>query len=276
MRLFKDLTAAKARSIDRIVVAMARLETLDELKDHFIAVAGSILPADCLCWNNWAPDMSHLITFRINDSYAECFNGLQDVFAETVGAHPVIAANRLGETTRQVMRISDFQPVSRFRENPLFREVYRHLDSHYQICYTASILRDRRLILTWNRRALDFTDQDSQVFHYMSLRLGAVSRRIEERQHLDAAWKGLCDFIDPRMAAGSVESLGERDGHVLAELLKSRPRHEIAAEMGIRRDSVDKRLGAIRERLGLENHHQLLSALAALRQEASFIKEPAA
>ncbi len=267
MRGFREISTAKARSIDRAMMAMSTLETLDELEERFIQVAGKTLPADCLCWNNWSRDMSHLITFRINDNYTECFTGLLEVFAETVGSHPVIAANQLGETVKRVMRISDFESVASFRENPLFREVYRHLDSHYQICYTASVLRDRRLVLTWNRRALDFTDQDTQVFQYMGLRLGTVSRRIEERQHLDAAWKGLCGFINPRIAAGPVESLGERDGRLLAELLKSRSRGEIAGEMGIRRDSLDKRLGSIRERLGLENHHQLLSALAALRQE---------
>ncbi|RYD19680.1 MAG: hypothetical protein EOP88_18050 [Verrucomicrobiaceae bacterium] len=265
MSFFRDITTARARSIDRTMMSMARLETVDELECRFMEIAGRILPADCFCWNNWSRDMSHLQTFSINDNYSECFNGLLDVFADVVGSHPVIAAGKLGDTVREVMRMSDFETASRFRENPLFREVYRHLDSHYQISFTASVLYDRRLVLTWNRRSLDFTDQDVQVFQYLGMRLGMVSRRVEERQMLDAAWKGLCGFIDPRLGAGSVESLGEQDGRVLAELLKSRPRDRIASEMGVRRDSLDKRLGAIRERLGLENHHQLLSALAALR-----------
>lgn len=51
---------------------------------------------------------------------------------------------------------------------------------------------------------------------------------------------------------------------LLKKLLKSGTRSGIARELGIRRDSVDKRFGSIRERLGLENHHQLLSALADL------------
>jgi len=265
MRPFRDISGRTARKIDRTLMALAGVETVDVLEKRFMEVAGRLLPADCICWNNWSRDMSHLITFRINDNYSERFSGLLDTFAETVGSHPVIAANLLGETLRQVMRISDFESVARFRENPLFREVYRHLDSHYQICYTAGVLADRRLVLTWNRRALDFTNQDSQVFEYLGRRLGMISRRIEERQQLDAAWKRLCGFVDARMDVGSVKSLGEKDGRLLSELLKSRPREAIAAGMGIRRDSLDKRLGAIRERLGLENHHQLMRALADLR-----------
>ena len=265
MRIFRDITSARARSIDRTMMSMARLDSVEELEHRFMEAAGRILPADCFCWNNWSRDMSHLQTFCINDNYSECFANLLDVFANVVGSHPVIAAGKLGDTVHEVMRMSDFETASRFRENPLFREVYRHLDSHYQIAFTASVLHDRRLVLTWNRRALDFTDQDSQVFQYMGMRLGMISRRVEERQLLDTAWEGLCAFIDPRIDSGSVESLGEQDGRLLAELLKSRSRGSIAMDMGIRRDSLDKRLGAIRERLGLENHHQLLSALAALK-----------
>lgn len=255
------------------MLSLTDVETLEELEQRFIQLAGKLLPADCICWNNWTKDLSGPISCRANEEYNERFDELVDAFTQTVSEHPLIAAGKLGDSLRQVMRLSDFQPILEFRENPLFREFYQHVDAHYQICYTASVLQDRRLILTWNRRALDFTDQDAQIFQYMGLRLGIVSRRIEQREKLDAAWKGLCEFVNPRMANASVDSLGEKDGYLLSELLKSRPRVEIAAGMGIRRDSLDKRLGAIREHLGLENHHQLLSALAALRNAAITVRD---
>jgi len=262
------ISTAQARRINRAMLSLADVETLEELERRFILAAGKLLPADCICWNNWSKDMSGMINCRMNEDYHERFGGLSEAFDETVSGHPLVAADKLKDTYRQVMRISDFQPIGEFRENPLFREVYKHMDAHYQICYTASVLQDRRLILTWNRLALDFTDQDTQIFQYMGMGLEIVSRRVEQRERLDAAWKGLCGFVNPRMADSTVDSLGEKDGQLLAELLKSRSRGEIASGMGIRRDSLDKRLGGIRERLGLENHHQLLSALAALRNEA--------
>lgn len=60
-------------------------------------------------------------------------------------------------------------------------------------------------------------------------------------------------------------ALGTRDVVLLSKLLKSPSRETVAGAMGTRQDTLDKRLGSIRERLGLENHHQLLSALADLR-----------
>lgn len=269
MENFSEISHSTARKIDRTMMGMANLETLDELEERFMLEAGRLLPADCLCWNNWERDLSGLQSYRANAEYGERFGELLDVFGDTVSYHPVIGANQLDASTERVLRISDFQSSAEFKENPLFREVYRHLDSHYQICYTASMLKDRRILLTWNRRALDFSEQDQQIFKLMGLGLGAISRRIEARQQLEKNWRVLCGFVDARMTAGTVLSLGTQDVMLLTELLSSHKRSKIAIDLGVRRDSVDKRLGSIRERLGLENHHQLLSALADLKNTAA-------
>ena len=265
MHRFQDLSQATVRKIDRTMMGMARLETLEELEIRFMREAEKILPGDCLCWNNWAPDMSRLMDFRLDDSYMDTFSQLLGVFNEVVAHHPMIAAGQLAATSEEVMRLSDFESFSRFRENPLFREVYRHLDSSHQLAYTPSVLQDRRIILTWNRRALDFSEREREILHFMGLRLGVISRRIEQREQLEKNWRGLCGFVDARLTAGPASSLGAQDLHLLTKLLESGTRNGIARELGVRRDSVDKQLGSIRERLGLENHHQLLSALAELK-----------
>lgn len=196
----------------------------------------------------------------------EPFTGLLDVFGDVVAHHPVIAANQFAGTAAHVMRLSDFESSRGFRENPLFREVYRHLDSHYQLFHTPCVLEDRGIILTWNRRAFDFTEQDRQTFEYMGQRLAVISRRIEERQRLEADWRRLSGLVDAQGSAGLANALGTQDVRLLAKLLKSGTRGGVARDLGIRRDSVDKRLGSIRERLGLENHYLLLSALAELKK----------
>lgn len=265
MHRFREISETAARKIDRTMMAMAGGETLDDLEIRFIQEAGSILPADCFCWNNWSLDMGHLIDFRINDSYMTPFAERLEVFNEVVAHHPVIASNQLAASADQVMRLSDFEGHRSFRENPLFREVYRHLDSYHQLAYTPCLLEDRRIILTWNRRVLDFTERDRQVFHFMGQRLALICRRTEQRQKLEKSWRALCGFVDVRINAEPASSLTTGDVRLLTELLKSGTRGGIARAQGVRRDSVDKRLGSIRERLGLENHHQLLSALAELK-----------
>ena len=267
MAYFRDISGKMARKIDRTMTSLAGLETLEALEARFMQESGALLPADCFCWNNWAPDLSHLMNFSLNKPYREPFENLLEVFSKVVAHHPVIAAGQLEATSAEVMRLSDFESSSRFRENPLFREVYRHLDSNHQLAYTPCVLQDRRILLTWNRRALDFTERDREILHLMGLRLGTISRRIEQRQQLGESWRALCGFVDARLPADSVAALSTRDVVLLAELLKSPYRETLARNMGTRRDTVDKRLGSIRERLGLENHHQLLSALADLRAD---------
>ncbi len=265
MQRFRDISEATIRKIDRTMLGMAGLATLDELEVRFLEESAAILPADCMCWNNWSPDLSHLMNFKMNESYMLPFTNLLEIFNEVVAHHPVIAAGQLVATSEGVKRLSDFESYGRFRENPLFREVYRHLDSNHQLAYTPCVLQDRRIVLTWNRRALDFTERDREVLHLMGLRLGVISRRIEQRERLEKNWQALCGFVDSRISAGPADSLRAQDVQLLEKLLKSGTRSGIARELGIRRDSVDKRLGSIRERLGLENHHQLLSVLAELK-----------
>ncbi len=265
MQRFREIDGSAARKIDRSMASLASIGSFEELETRFLEEAFKILPGDLLCWNNWERDLSGPISFRMNRDYAVRCDSLLEVFRETVSNHPVLAANQFGATTGRVMRISDFQSVAGFRENPLFREVYRHVDSHYQIMFTTNVLKDRRITLTWSRRAFDFSERERQVFHFMGLRLGVVSRMLDERERLEKNWRALCGFVDARLPAGPASALGERDVVLLTELMKGDTPETIACHLGTRRDSVDKRLGAIRERLGLENRHQLLSAMAELK-----------
>lgn len=263
---FREINTATLRRIDRMMLGLADVATLKELERRFLEESQAILPADCRCWNNWQPDWSRMINVRTNSTYEIWINEQREVFDRVVEWHPVIRAGHFPLTAESVKRASDFQGIAEFRNNPLFFEIYRHMDSHYQLSYTVTTLEDRKIILTWNRRAMDFTERDRQVLHYMGLRLEAVSRGIEARQQLGEEWGALRGFIDARGSGGSLSGLATNDVRLLREILQKKPRGTIAIEMGIRRDSVDKRLGAIRERLGLENHHQLLSALAELEK----------
>ncbi len=266
MLRFLEINESMARRIDRTMMGMASVHTLEELEIRFIAEAAKMLPADCVGWNNWAVDWSGLISNRMNHNYNERFLELGENFAETVAHHPVIAGGQFPSIADRVVRMSDFETFGKFKNNPLFLEVYRHLDTHFQISYAPSLLSDRRIVLTWNRRAIDFSEQDRQLLQFIGLRLRVISQRIEQNQQLEESWRLLSGFIDARLPTTSVAALGERDGMLLAGLFKNRSRIEIARQSGIRRDSIDKRFGSIREHLGLESHNQLLSALAELKR----------
>jgi len=264
MESYREISETAARRIDRTMLGMSDVTTLEELEIRFIGETGKILPADCLCWDNWSLDLTRLITFRLNDDYNDRFAGMLDVFGEVVSHHPVIKAGLFEATSESVMRLSDFENMANFRGNPLFREIYRHLDCHYQLAYMPITLEDRRIALTWNRRALDFNEREREILHYLGQRLGVISHRIEENRRLACDWQALSGFVSVRASDGLIDTLPPRDARLLAGLMKHRTRRAIALDLGIRSDTLDKRLGAIRERLGMENHHQLLAAIREL------------
>lgn len=59
--------------------------------------------------------------------------------------------------------------------------------------------------------------------------------------------------------------LTNAEGRLLAGLLRGKSREEIAANLGWRRDTLDRRLALLRDRLGFENVPLLLRALAATK-----------
>jgi len=90
-----------------------------------------------------------------------------------------------------------------------------------------------------------------------------MPRHIPQREHIEMAWTALRAFL-VAMGAGALASLGERQLRILSDLLFHPSRKSIARLRGIRRDTLDKKLAVIRERLGLENHHQLMGTLSSM------------
>ena len=265
MNGYRNLGESRAGRIARMVAGMCSCADLAELEDRFISDALKVLPGDCLAWNNWAPDWGTLLSGRLNEGYHEEFHHRLEAFGETVGYHPVVMANQFHATTSMVMKLTDFQPASKFAGNPLYCEVYRHIDSRFQLAFTPCHLSDRRVLLTLNRNSGDFSEEDREGLHYAGMCLDGIARAIEERQAMGRVWRELCAFAGGRTGIGPFNSLGDTDLRVLAGLLKRRSVSEISASWEVRRDTLDKRLGSIRERLGVENNRQLLSALAELR-----------
>ncbi|MEP2776554.1 MAG: helix-turn-helix transcriptional regulator [Luteolibacter sp.] len=72
-------------------------------------------------------------------------------------------------------------------------------------------------------------------------------------------------FIKERLDCGEDASFEKLDPLLLTELLKGRPVSMIANSLGIRSDSVQRRLRAVRDELGVDNNRQLCSMLNLLK-----------
>jgi hypothetical protein len=165
--------------------------------------------------------------------------------------------------------MSDYQSRLKLRENPLYREVYRHLEVADQTLMMVGDYPDRMVFLMINTPGRATTDRERDGVHLLGLAAGRIGHRLVERERLDR----ICSRLAARFSLGPQVSVGAKttprlspaEGRLLAGLVRDRPREEIAARLGWRRDTLDRRLAALRERLGFDNTAQLVRALVAAR-----------
>lgn len=269
---FPDVTATDLRAINRLAGHLVEAPDLDTLGRQLIGGSGKILPADFMVWNLWTPNMDTLLSFEANhEQLRDAMNQREDSLLATIHHHPVISAGQLESTRMKPQRMSDYQSHAAFKSNPLFQEVYRHLESNYQIAYNAIVLDESQIMLSWNLRSRDFTDREVQLLHLLGMQVATLSRRIEDRRHLREMWETLNCSMGAAMEplAASDPLLGANDGRILTGLIRGEARTAIAAGLNWRRDTLDRHLGGLRDRLGYENTGQMLQALAALRSPLS-------
>lgn len=271
---FSSLTDSDLRLINRMTGYLAEARDLDVLGREFVAGMADILPADCMLWNRWTTGIGEIIDFETNDDgFRDGLTRYGEALNATIHHHPVIAAGQVELTWRSPQRMSDYQSFRDFKSNPLFREVYRHLDSHHQIAYSAARLEDTEVILSWNLKRRDFSDREMQKLHLAGIRVGSLCRRLEETRRLEKIWMALSERIGstPEFDTGlmGLPLFRERDGRIMAALIRGTPRAAIAASLQWRRDTLDRYLAEMRERLGFESIPQLLHAFSSLKGPAS-------
>lgn len=262
MSHFREITGRDLRLLNDKMAPLADLRDIDEVERRFVHHASDLLPGDCVTWNNWTLDMSTPITSRANPEYETEIARLNEPLNLFVQHHPVIVGGGLPLTLERPQRMSDYQSYSRFKENPLFREVYRHVDANFQLGSTPSRHATGTVALTWNRRTRDFTERDQDLLHLIGRRLDIILQRLGERMRLERACAALGSALPNLAALDKITTLSNAEGRLLAGLLRGKSREEIARKLGWRRDTLDRRLALIRDRMGFENTGSLLRALA--------------
>lgn len=138
-----------------------------------------------------------LRTLASNGPCQQQFLHRLEAFHQTAGHHPVVVADPFQSMAARVVKPTDFQSAAGFRENPLYREVDRHLDSRDQIAFTPSHLPDRKVLLTLKRSRGDFSRAAEETPHFTGSCLDGIARAIEEGR---GAWSGVAGNPQVRRA----------------------------------------------------------------------------
>jgi DNA-binding CsgD family transcriptional regulator len=262
------LTSEDLRHINRVVGAMGEARDLDGLGRALIANVGSVLPAGYVLWDVWQPGMAGEMVERAACSWAGWAQATAPLVAtleHNIRHHPIIAAGAYDRCRTGIQSLSDYQSRLKFRESPLYREVYRHLQVVDQTLMMVGDYPDGMVFLMVNTPDRVTTDRERAVVHLLGVLAGRIGHRVLERERLERCLVSFQSWVNGVAGLSARVTLTVYEGRLLAGLIRGRSREEIAAKVGCRRDTLDRRLAQLRERFGAENTGQLISGLTRLR-----------
>jgi len=109
-----------------------------------------------------------------------------------LGEHPVLQHFRQQNSKGYVRKVSDFVSNRKFREMSLYREVYCHLDTNYQMgCLLSERGASCDIALAINRKIKDFNERDRAVLEFL-------------RPHLIQARQNAMAFVEVDQRARTV------------------------------------------------------------------------
>ena len=246
----------------------SELESFEELEQHFITRIDQLIPNENPCWNNFAPSLDEFISVIARDEYNEQFTQRFESLLATLPEHPVLQAGGWNLFTAGPARLSEFCSERNWvGTNPLYEEVYRHVDAGHQLCYHFATLSDRALIFTLNRPLLDFSDTESQKLEVLGQGMAVVSRNLEKRLVLKKRVTVLTDRLAELAGIANPDDLTIAETLALGTIFQEKTIAEAAAKSGVTTHTFTERLGLIREKLHLKSTPQLKALLKSYGQE---------
>jgi len=215
------------------------------------------------CWN--FVKTNELEVLRVGAS-REFTNALVDLY-EPLNAHlldhPWVNRNRAWNSVfHSGYRVSDHQSISKFKENPLYREVYRHLAADHQIAAGVYRGADESVVVTINRCGRDFDDAEFQSLELLGRGLQQVLARLYAREALEEQLSSLAEVASAGNPSIDWGAFTNQELQTLRRLLQWTGGHRsLAASLGISHYTLAERLRAMCDKVGVESTRQLRAAL---------------
>lgn len=240
---------------------LSLLSSWNELIECSLLYLGKLVTNECLCWNEWNPSFDGPKYIQVVEDYHEAAISVLPSIAETIDHHPVLVAVGWNGMRNTPYRLSDYQSYARFRENPLFKEVYVHLDAHHQLAYHFTSTSSAELIITMNRRLRDFSERERQLLKVAGDLITPYAHRIHQDE--DALQKAsiIADLMEKSYGLININKLSPSEVFLLKDLASGLKVSSIAETRSVRRDTVSRQLSIAREKLGLDSNKEILSAL---------------
>lgn len=175
-------------------------------------------------------------------------------------SHPLVRYHT-AERGRQVHRISDSVPFSRFREGELYAEYYRRVGIDHAVALPVYVDGGSLVSFVLNRRGRDFDDREVALLEEVRAPLASLyaCTRLLRRARSDAQ----AEVAAPPPTLARSLPLTAREHDVLRWVAAGKTDRDIAAILAISHRTVHKHLQRIYTKLGVET--RTAAAMRAVR-----------
>jgi len=198
-----------------------------------------VIGVDCVCidicygWRTNRPSVT--MVGEPNDLSAADIDRWMALYADD----PYIV-NLLATGDPRPYRTSDFMSFNRFRQTPVYREVFAEYGMRHLLVMTPRITEQDMVLIGLTRRLHDFSDRETRALHPMRDVIGAA---LDYRARISAIRDKISTggpAIPPRRC-----TLTEREDQVLALIATGHTNDQAARKLGISPRTIRKHLEGV-------------------------------
>ena len=257
MRL-RELNSKSLRGLRTFSEELHRCKDEEEFKEVFADRMPRLIPAEFHNLNTLSPDLSAYYEIECTNGFGSAARKLQSAFQKNLPHFPMLRKCGLAAGMKILMTTgactSDYASDSEFRNNVLYDEVYRPLDTNYQMLMGIGISGGRSRFLGVNRKQADFSGLEREKILVVTDVLRRSYRLLEERERLIGMIEAVASIWDL-----GPDVLNQAELRLMGELVSLQSVASVAAQRGVRRDTVEKQTAIIRRKLGVGNTNELLA-----------------
>lgn len=157
---YKNIRANQWIRLNRFLSDLHALRTIREFFPFCLEEFPRLLDCPYLAWDEFDPSLQ-ISGFQSTASYrADLERAFPDIIA-TIDSHPIISSLDLLRNPRRLFSVystTDFATDTEFRETPLYREAYRHVEAEYQLYTDIYFSEDHHAGISINS-SRKFTDE---------------------------------------------------------------------------------------------------------------------
>jgi DNA-binding CsgD family transcriptional regulator len=137
-------------------------------------------------------------------------------------------------------RSSDFMTFDRFRQTPVYREVFVHLEMRHLLVMTPRLTEKDLVIIGLTRRLHDFSDRETRAFHPLR---DLIATALDYRMQISAIQARISTHGAP--TSRNRLTLTERENQVLALIATGHTNDQAARKLGISPRTIRKHLEGV-------------------------------